>query len=228
MTRTHPELVLFDLDHTLLDGDSDVEWLNFLIEQGAVDRMAEETANAAMAQRYREGTVGTLEFVRFYLRTLTWHPMARLLEWRDAYLERSIRPRISAAARQLVAEHQQNGALVAIITATNRFLTEPTAREFGVEHLIATEPEMRDGRFTGEVAGTPAFREGKVTRLEEWLAARRQKLADFAVSRFYSDSINDVPLLERVTHPVVVDPDPRLEKLAVGRGWPAMRLHDRR
>ena len=111
MTRTR-ELVLFDLDHTLLDGDSDVEWLNFLIEQGAVDRAAEEAANAAMARRYREGTVETLEFVRFYLRTLTSHPMERLLEWRSAYLERSIRPRISTAARQLVAEHQGNGALV--------------------------------------------------------------------------------------------------------------------
>ena len=227
MTRTHQELVLFDLDHTLLDGDSDVEWLNFLIEQGAVDRAVEEAANARMARRYRDGTVDTLEFVRFYLRTLTWHATERLLEWRDAYLERSIRPRISAAAHELVAKHKENEALVAIITATNRFLTELTAREFGVEHLIATEPEMRDGRFTGDAVGTPSFREGKVTRLEEWLAARQTKLADFAVSRFYSDSINDVPLLERVTHPVVVDPDPRLEKLAAERNWPVMRLHRR-
>ena len=221
MTR---ELVLFDLDHTLLDGDSDVEWLNFLIEEGAVDRTKEEAANAEMARRYKEGTAGTLEFVRFYLRTLAMHPMVRLIERRSRYLARSIRPRIPAAARKLVAEHQRNGALVAIITATNRFLTALTIHEFGIEHLIATEPEIRDGRFTGEVAGTPCFREGKVTRLEEWLAARHSALADFAVSRFYSDSINDVPLLERVTHPVAVDPDPRLAQLAVERSWPVLRL----
>jgi len=218
------ELVLFDLDHTLLDGDSDVEWLNFLIEEGAVDRAAEEAANAEMARRYREGTVGTLDFVRFYLRTLAAHPMERLVEWRSRYLARSIRPRIPAAARTLVAEHQRNGALVAIITATNRFLTELTALDLAVDHLIATEPEMRDGRFTGDYTGTPSFREGKVTRLEEWLAARRAKLADFAVSRFYSDSINDAPLLERVTHPVAVNPDARLERLATERNWPILRM----
>jgi HAD superfamily hydrolase (TIGR01490 family) len=218
------ELVLFDLDHTLLDGDSDVEWLNFLIEEGAVDRAAEEAANAEMARRYREGTVGTLDFVRFYLRTLAAHPMERLLDWRSRYLERAILPRIPPSARALLAEHQREGTLVAIITATNRFLTEPTAHALGVEHLIATEPEMRDGRFTGDYTGTPSFREGKVTRLEEWLAARRAKLADFAVSRFYSDSINDAPLLERVTHPVAVNPDSRLERLATERNWPILRM----
>ena len=125
----------------------------------------------------------------------------------------------------MVAEHQRKGALVAIITATNRFLTELTALEFGVEHLIATEPEMREGRFTGEVTGTPSFREGKVTRLEEWLGLRGTALRDFRVSRFYSDSINDVPLLERVTHPVAVDPDARLERLAAERSWPVLHVH---
>lgn len=178
-----------------------------------------------MARRYREGSVDTLEFVRFYLRTLVPHPMPRLLAWRGLYLERAIRPRIPAVARALVAGHQRKGALVAIITATNRFLTELTALELGVEHLIATEPEMREGRFTGDCSGTPAFREGKVTRLEEWLALRGTALRDFRVSRFYSDSINDVPLLERVTHPVAVDPDARLERLAAERSWPVLRLH---
>ena len=187
--------------------------------------MLEEAANADMARRYREGTVGTLEFVRFYLRTLVPHPMERLLAWRSRYLERSILPRIPAASRSLVAQHQREGALVAIITATNRFLTELTALELGVEHLIATEAEMRNGCFTGELTGTPSFREGKVTRLEEWLAGRGAALRDFQVSRFYSDSINDVPLLERVTHPVAVDPDARLERLAAERSWPVLRLH---
>jgi len=222
--RAARELVLFDLDHTLLDGDSDVEWLRFLIDEGAVDGAHEEAANADMARRYREGTVGTLEFVRFYLRTLAAHPMERLLEWRARYLEHSIRPLIPESARKLVKDHQREGALVAIITATNRFLTEPTAREFGVEHLIATEPEVRDGRFTGEYTGTPSFREGKVTRLEEWLGLRGAKLAEFSVSRFYSDSINDVPLLERVTHPIAVNPDARLREIAAGRGWPVIRV----
>ena len=225
MTRAAPELVLFDLDHTLLDGDSDVEWLRFLIDEGAVDRATEEAANADMARRYRNGTVGTLELVRFYLRTLAAHPMERLLEWRGRYLEHSILPRISHSARALITDHQRDGALVAIITATNRFLTELTALDLGVHHLIATEPEVRDGRFTGRYTGTPSFREGKVTRLDEWLAARPAKLADFPVSRFYSDSINDVPLLERVTHPIAVDPDPQLKRIAAERNWPVLRLY---
>jgi len=225
LSRAAPELVLFDLDHTLLDGDSDVEWLRFLIDEGAVDRAREEAANADMARRYREGTVGTLEFVRFYLRTLAAHPMERLLEWRARYLEHWILPRISLSARALITEHQQGGALVVMVTATNRFLTELTASALGIEHLIATEPEIRDGRFTGEYSGTPSFREGKVTRLEEWLGLRGAKLASFGVSRFYSDSINDVPLLERVTHPVAVDPDPQLKRIAEERSWPVLRLY---
>ncbi len=218
------ELVLFDLDHTLLDGDSDVEWLNFLIEVGAVDRAAAQAANADMARRYKEATAGTLEFVRFYLRTLVPHPMPRLLAWRERYMARAIRPRILPAGRALVARHQRDGALVAIVTATNRFLTAPIAQELGVEHLIATDAEMRDGRFTGEVAGTPCFREGKAIRLEQWLAARGAALPDYAVSRFYSDSINDAPLLARVTHPVALDPDERLQGLAAERGWPVLHL----
>jgi len=215
-------LALFDLDNTLLTGDSDDEWFNFLAARGAVDRASESAAHAELVGRYRQGSVGTLEFCEFFLRFFVPHDRATLLAWRDAYMRERIVPRIPASARELLARHCDD--LVVIATATNRFLTEPIAREFGVEHLIATEPEMRGGRFTGKVLGTPSFREGKATRVEQWLAARGQPLAEFAESWFYSDSINDRPLLERVTHPVAVDPDERLKKLALEREWRVISL----
>ena len=215
-------LALFDLDNTLLSGDSDEEWLNFLIDEGAVDRQVEEAANADFVRRYRDGSVGTLEFVRFYLRLLVPHEMQLLLAWREKFLRERIVPRIPAAARELLAKHR--GDLVVIVTATNRFLTEPIAAELGVEHLIATEPEMKNGRFTGDVSGTPSFREGKVVRVNEWLGARGQSMRDFAETWFYSDSINDAPLLGAVSHPVAVDPSAQLEKLAHERKWRNLRL----
>jgi HAD superfamily hydrolase (TIGR01490 family) len=218
-------LALFDLDNTLLSGDTDFEWLAFLLAQGVLPE-SEEQANAEMDRRYRSGEAGTLEYVRFYLRLYPRHDMATLLAWRELFTTNSIVPRIPQAARALVASHGAD--LVAIITATNRFLTEPIAAEFGVEHLIATEPEVVAGRFTGEVAGTPCMREGKITRLEAWLAARGAALADFPESWFYGDSINDLPLLERVTHPVAVDPDPKLAAVARRRGWRTLSLRDGR
>jgi len=211
------KLALFDLDNTLLTGDSDDEWFDFLAERGAVDREAETAAHAELVGRYRQGRVGTLEFCEFFLRFFVPHEQSQLLAWRDAYMRERIVPRIPRSARDLLARHRDD--LVVIATATNRFLTEPIAREFGVEHLIATEPELRDGRFTGKVLGTPSFREGKAVRVEQWLAARKQSLADFSETWFYSDSINDRPLLERVTHPVAVDPDESLRKLALERNW---------
>jgi HAD superfamily hydrolase (TIGR01490 family) len=215
-------LALFDLDNTLLTGDSDDEWLNFLVAEGVLERDTELAANADMVRRYREGRAGTLEFCEFYLRLFVPHAMPALLAWREKYLREHIVPRIPTAARELLARHR--GDLVVIATATNRFLTEPIARALGVEHLIATEPEIANGRFTGKVSGTPSFREGKLTRVEQWLAARSETLAGYAQSRFYSDSINDLPLLERVTHPVAVDPDPQLDALARARGWSVLRL----
>lgn len=215
-------LALFDLDNTLLSGDSDEEWLNFLIDAGVVDRRAEEAANADFVRRYRDGSVGALEFVRFYLRLLVPHEMQQLLAWREGFLRERILPRIPSSARKLLAKHRDD--LVVIVTATNRFLTEPIAEEFGVEHLIATEPEMKSGRFTGDVSGTPSFREGKVVRVNEWLGARGQTMRDFAETWFYSDSINDTPLLGAVSHPVAVDPGPPLEKVAIERRWPILRL----
>jgi len=215
-------LALFDLDNTLLTGDSDDEWFNFLAAEGALDRQAGEAAKADIVRRYREGSVGALEFCEYFLQLYVPHDMPALLAWREKYIREWIVPRIPDSARRLLDSHRDD--LVVITTATNRFITEPIAQALGVEHLIATEPEMRDGRFTGRVAGTPSFREGKATRTLEWLAARGQSLGDFAESWFYSDSINDLPLLERVTHPVAVDPDPQLERLARERYWPIMAL----
>jgi HAD superfamily hydrolase (TIGR01490 family) len=213
-------LALFDLDNTLLSGDTDVEWLAFLVGEGIVTR-SEEAANAQMDRRYREGSVDAAEYVRFYLRYYPPHEMATLLAWRERLVRERIVPKIAAGARALLERHQ--GDLCVIITATNRFLTEPIAAALGVQHLIATEPQFAGGRFTGEFEGPPCMREGKVARLEAWLRARGESLGSFE-SWFYSDSINDLPLLERVTHAVAVDPDPRLGKIALTRGWPVVSL----
>jgi HAD superfamily hydrolase (TIGR01490 family) len=214
-------LALFDLDNTLLSGDTDVEWLDFLIEQGALPTSAHEE-NLEMDRRYRTGETGALEYVRFYLRFYPRFPIAELVERRKAFLRQRIEPRILPAGRRLLQSHRQD--LMAIITATNRFLTQPIAELLGVEHLIATEPQVAGGHFTGEVVGVPCMRDGKVSRLEDWLNSRRLSLSSFDESWFYSDSINDQPLLERVTHPVAVDPDERLGALARQRGWRVITL----
>jgi HAD superfamily hydrolase (TIGR01490 family) len=214
-------LALFDLDNTLLSGDTDVEWLDFLVEQGVLPGSDHE-ANLEMDRRYRAGEAGALEYVRFYLRFYPRHAMATLLAWREKFVEKRIRPRMLEAGRKLIYSHRHD--LVAIITATNRFLTEPIAGLFGVEHLIATEPQIVERRFTGEVVGAPCMREGKIEHLDAWLAARGQSLADFKETWFYSDSINDLPLLERVTHPVAVDADARLQEIARMRGWRTLTL----
>ena len=218
MTR----LALFDLDNTLLTGDSDDEWFNFLAAEGALDRQAGEAAKADIVRHYREGSVDTLEFCEYFLRLYVPHEMPTLLAWREKYVREWIVPRIPDSARRLLDSHRDG--LVVIATATNRFITEPIAQALGVEHLIATEPEIRNGRFTGKVAGTPSFREGKATRTLEWLAARGQALESFDESWFYSDSINDRPLLELVTHPVAVDPDAKLSSLAKEFRWRILTL----
>lgn len=215
------KLVLFDLDNTLLSGDTDVEWLEFLIERGILPPSAQHE-NLEMDRRYRSGQADALDYVRFYLRFYPPHSMASLLSLREEFIPKRIEPRMLPAARALIQQHKPD--LVAIITATNRFLTEPIAAAFGIQHLIATEPQIVDGRFTGDVVGAPCMREGKIEHLERWLAARGQSLGDFAESWFYSDSVNDLPLLERVTHPVAVDPDSRLQKAATERGWRSLSL----
>jgi HAD superfamily hydrolase (TIGR01490 family) len=214
-------LVLFDLDNTLLSGDTDVEWLDFLVEQGVLPA-SEREANHAMDRRYGSGEASTLEYVRFYLGYYRPFEMSTLREWRSRFFDKRIKPIMLPAARRLIDE--QKNALVAIITATNRFLVEPIAADFGIEHLMATEPEIRDGRFTGDIVAEPCMREGKIAHLSRWLAVRGRKLDDFAESWFYSDSINDLPLLERVTHPVVVDAGPKLTQVARERGWRTLSL----
>ena len=213
-------LALFDLDNTLLSCDTDVEWLAFLIDEGAVPA-AEQAANLETDERYRQGTIGAAEYARFYLRYYPAHDMATLTAWRERFITSSILPRVLPAARGLLASHREH--LRVIITATNRFLTEPIAAALGVEHLIATEPRVAGGRFTGDFDGVPCMREGKIERLELWLKGRRESLPAYT-SWFYSDSINDLPLLERVTHPVAVDADARLRKIAQTRGWKMISL----
>ncbi len=217
-------LVLFDLDNTLLAGDSDFEWAQFLIEQGVLDREVYEARNQQFYDQYKAGTLDIHAFLDFQLKPLSRHPRGRLDAWHRDFMERRIRPLVRAKARELVDAHR--GDLRAVITATNSFVTAPIVREFGVDNLIATEPEERDGGFTGGVSGVPCFREGKVTRLEAWLAGRGTGLASFAESWFYSDSLNDLPLLERVTHPVAVDPDPTLREHAKQRGWKIISLDE--
>ena len=217
-------LALFDLDGTLLTGDCDEAWVEFLIDQGALDRATFERTNAAIVDRYRRGEVGLLEFTEFYLSTLQPHPIARLETWRTTYLRDRILPAIPRAARALVDRHRAAGNLIVLTTAASSFLTAPIAREFGFEHLIATEPEVRDGRYTGKVVGTPNMREAKVMRLEAWLEQRGQHLGAFRESWFYSDSRNDIPLLSRVTHPVAVNPDPTLAALAAEKRWQILQI----
>ena len=218
-------LALFDLDNTLLAGDSDYEWGQFLVDRGVLEREAYESQNRAYYEQYVAGTLDIHEFLGFALRPLAEHEPADLQRWHGEFMAERIRPMIGEPARALVRQHQEAGDLCAIITATNSFVTRPIAREFGIEHLIATEPESKDGRFTGRVAGVPCFREGKIERLDQWLAGRGRRLADFAESTLYSDSHNDLPLLARVRRPVAVDPDEKLAAQAKQRGWAVISLH---
>ncbi|HEB77887.1 MAG TPA: HAD family hydrolase [Methylothermaceae bacterium] len=214
-------MALFDLDNTLLGGDSDYLWGLFLVEQGLVDAETYHAANQRFYDDYRQGRLDIHAFLRFALKPLTQHSLARLEALRRRFVKEKIEPILLPAAQALVECHRRRGDRLAIITATNAFVTEPIARLFGIEALIATEPELKDGRYTGEVKGTPCFREGKVLRLRQWL---EQHQLDLSTATFYSDSHNDIPLLTRVAHPVAVDPDAPLERHAREQGWPVMSL----
>ena len=215
-------LILFDLDNTLLAGDSDFEWAQFLIDQGVLDREVYEARNQTFYDQYKAGTLDIHEFLDFQLKPLARHPRNQLDAWHREFMATKVIPMIAPGTAQLVQHHA--GDVRMIVTATNSFVTAPIARHLGVPHLIATEPEQVAGEFSGGVAGTPSFREGKVARLEQWLAEQDKTWADVAESWFYSDSLNDLPLLERVHHPVAVDPDATLRAHAEARGWPVISL----
>lgn len=214
-------LAIFDLDNTLLAGDSDYLWGQFLGETGAVDREAYERENERFYAEYREGRLDIMAFLAFSLRPLAAHPREQLDAWHTTFMRDKIEPCITAAAEQLIERHRAAGDTLMIITATNAFVTAPIAARLGIPHLIATDPEVVDGRYTGRVAGTPSFREGKVERLRAWLDTHGATLDDAA---FYSDSHNDLPLLELVDHPVAVDPDEVLDAHARSHGWPIISL----
>ncbi len=218
-------LTLFDLDNTLLNGDSDFEWSQFLIRIGVLDRELFEARNLAFYEHYKAGTLDIHEFLDFQLKPLSRHSRKTLDAWHQQFMRESVLPMIEQPARDLVNRHRAAGDICVIITATNSFVTAPIAREFGVENLIATEPEHKQGEFTGNVSDVPCFREGKIVRLENWLAARGWSLEGFAGSTFYSDSLNDLPLLCRVKQPVAANPDATLRAHAEQHGWRIINLH---
>jgi HAD superfamily hydrolase (TIGR01490 family) len=214
-------LALFDLDNTLLRGDSDHAWGEFLAERGIVDDEQYRRENERYYLQYKAGSLDIMAFLSFALAPLARADLPTLEGWHREFMRVKIAPMITASARALVEKHRAQGHTLVVITATNRFVTAPIVREFGIEHLLATEPEVVAGRFTGRVAGVPCYREGKVTRLHDWLAEHGATLAD---SWFYSDSLNDLPLLREVTHPVAVNPDEVLRATAQQNGWPILQL----
>ena len=216
-------LALFDLDYTLLNGDSDHAWGQFLVDAGMVDGKVFKEKNDAFWAQYKAGTLNVHEYLAFALAMLKGKTPAELKPLHDRYMKEKIEPMVTAAALALVEKHKDD--LCAVVTATNSFITTPVAARFGVAHLIACDAEIINERYTGNVSGTPSFREGKVTRVEQWLEAMDKKMSDFERSYFYSDSLNDLPLLNVVTDPVAVNPDATLREHALTQGWPILALH---
>ena len=214
-------LAIFDLDHTLLAGDSDHMWGDYMIEQGLVDAASHKRQNDAFYADYKAGRLDIAAYTAFALEPLVRLGAPALLPLRERFVAERIDPIIAPAAPALLERHRIQGDQLLIITATNRFVTEPIAALLGVEELIATDPEVVNGRYTGRVTGTPSYREGKVTRLEEWLSLQDEKFAEIT---FYSDSHNDLPLLRKVDRPVAVDPDDTLRAEARAAGWPVITL----
>ncbi|ENO86751.1 HAD family hydrolase [Thauera linaloolentis] len=217
-------LVLFDLDNTLLAGDSDFAWAQFLIGKGVLDREVQEARNIEFYEHYKAGTLDIDAFLDFQLAPLARHTRTELDAWHREFMDQAVRPMITAKARARVRQHLDEGALVAVVTATNAFVTGPIVREFGIAHLVATVPAQENGAFTGKARGTPAFQAGKIERVEAWLESLGLHLGSFERSWFYSDSHNDLPLLKHVSDPIAVDPDDTLRAHAGQHGWPLISL----
>ena len=222
------QLALFDLDHTLLPCDSDYEWGQVLARIGVVDSQYYAEQNERFYQDYKDGKLDIQAFLRFALKPLSEHSRAQLTEWHDAFMKEVITGQLRQSALDLVKRHQDAGDLCCVVTATNSFVTRPIVESFGIKHLVATEPATLNdnplANFTGEVKGIPSFREGKIQRVDDWLASQNLALEKLTHSYFYSDSMNDLPLLERVSHPVATNPDTRLREEAQKRNWPILEL----
>lgn len=216
-------LAIFDLDNTLIGTDSDHAWGEFLLAQGAVDPVHYREANERFMRDYDNGNLDIYAFLEVALKPLADNTAEQLAAWRQQFMADIIEPHVLDKGEALLAEHRERGDTLLIITATNRFITAPIAARLGVDHLIAVEPEMIDDRYTGRVTGTPSYREGKVTCLGTWLTEHQHSLEG---AWFYSDSHNDLPLLEHVDNPIAVDPDPILRQTAAQRGWPIISLRD--
>ena len=222
---TYKRLALFDLDHTLLPLDSDYQWAQYLAKSGrAGDPEVALRRNEELMERYNAGDLTAEQAAEFMLGLLAAHPPHLLAAWHEDFMHRVIRPAMTEQAVELVRKHLAAGDLCAVVTATNSFVTAPIARAFGVPHLIATDPEYVAGRYTGRIAGTPSFKHGKVIRVNDWLSRLDRRLVDFEKSYFYSDSLNDLPLLEVVTHPIVTNPSEGLLRVARDRKWPVLDL----
>ncbi len=214
-------LAIFDLDHTLLNGDSDYLWGEYMVTNGIVDHTEYQRLNQSFLEDYQRGELDNDRYLQFALHPLSQHPIEDLYSWRADYVESWIKPVIAPGTEALLDKHRQQRDTMIIISATNYFITEPIAELLNIPHLLATRPEVINNRYTGKYLGIPTFKEGKVTVLNEWLAQQNQRLDD---SYFYSDSINDLPLLEQVSHPVVVNPDESLNMIAAERNWPVIDL----
>jgi HAD superfamily hydrolase (TIGR01490 family) len=214
-------LAIFDLDHTLLSGDSDHAWGQYLVDRGLVDAAIHQQRNDHFYEQYKSGTLDIHEYLEFAMRPLTQYDTEQMLAERERFLTERIDPLITQHALDLIERHRVVGDTLLIITATNGFVTYPIAARLDIEHIIAPHPEVVDGRYTGKTIGIPSFQGGKVTRLNDWLAEHQHSLEG---SYFYSDSHNDLPLLRIVDHPVAVDPDDTLKGAADAAGWPIISL----